>query len=86
MKPHLMSRADFFGSKGIVAQSDAGVYVVREGNEYQLGVEIDVDTVVFLDKTTDNDQVQQMLDNTVFDIHSIRERFDQCFPEEGAQL
>lgn len=81
MKPKLMRRSDFFGSKGIVAQSDVGAYVVREGNEYQLGVELDVDTVVYLDKTNDNDQVQLMLDQAVYDIGNIRDRFQDCYPE-----
>lgn len=85
MKPHLMRKSDFVGSKGIVAHSDLGAFVVREGNEYQLGVEIDVDTVVFLDKTEDNDRVQMMLDNAVYEIDDIRERFEGCFPEEGQQ-
>ena len=85
MKPHLMRRSDFIGSKGIVAQSDVGAMVVREGNEYQLGVELDVDTVVFLDKTEDNNMVQMMLDNAVYEIDDIRERFIDCYPEEGQQ-
>lgn len=83
MKPRLMRRADFLGSKGIVAQSDLGAYVVRDGNEYQLAVEVDVDTVVFLDKTEDNRQVQTMLDNAVYEIGEIRERFQHCYPDEG---
>jgi hypothetical protein len=81
MKPHVMRRSDFFGSKGIVAQSDVGAYVVRDGNVYQLGVEIDVDTVVMVDQTTDNDKIQMMLDNAVFDLDRIRAEFDQCYPE-----
>lgn len=83
MKPRLMRRADFLGSKGIVAQSDLGAYVVRDGNEFQLAVEVDVDTVVFLDKTEDNRQVQTMLDNAVYEIGEIRERFQHCYPDEG---
>ncbi|HJV46573.1 MAG TPA: hypothetical protein VJ824_12710 [Bacillota bacterium] len=83
MKPHLMRRADFFGSKGIVAKSDLGVYVVRDGNVYQVGVEIDVDTMAYVDQTTDNNQVQMMLDNTVYEIDRIRSQFEECYPEEG---
>jgi hypothetical protein len=81
MKPHIMSRVDFFGSKGIVAKSDLGVYVVRDGNEYQLGVEIDADTVVCLDQTKDNRAVQMMLDNAVYDIDGIKAKYEGCAPE-----
>jgi hypothetical protein len=84
MKPHIMRRSDFIRDKGIVAESELGVFVVREGNEYQLGVAMDVDTVVYLDKTTDNNQIKMMLDNAVYEIETIRERFGYCFPEDGA--
>jgi hypothetical protein len=81
MKPHIMSRADFFGSKGIVAKSDLGVFVVRDGNEYQLGVEIDADTVVCLDQTKDNRSVQMMLDNAVNDLDEIKAKYEGCAPQ-----
>ncbi|MBP1930997.1 hypothetical protein [Ammoniphilus resinae] len=75
MKPHLMPRAEFFGSKGIVAQSNLGAYIVRDGNVYEAGVEIDVDTIAVVDQTTDNNKIKMMLDNVVYDIDRIREEF-----------
>lgn len=76
-----MRKSDFLKDKGIVEHNAAGMYVVRDGNEYQLAVELDVDSVVYLDKTTDRHKVRAMVDNTLSEIKEIRARFGECFTE-----
>ncbi len=81
MKPHLMRKSDFIKDKGIVNHNDAGIYVVRDGNKYQFGVEMDVDTIVFVEETTNKDDIYRLLDDIRYEIREIREEFDNCFKE-----
>ena len=81
MKPHLMRKADFIKDKGIVDHNATGIYVVRDGNKYQFGVELDVDSVVFVNETEDKHEINRILDDTMYEIGEIRERFDDCFKE-----
>jgi len=81
MKAHLMRKSDFIADKGITEHNNAGIYVVRDGNKYQVGVEMDVDTIVFVDETTDKKEVDQIVENVLYEIDDIRARFDNCFKE-----
>lgn len=81
MKPHVMRKSDFIKDKGIVDHNATGIYLVKDGNKYQFGVEIDVDTIAFVNETTNKDEIKRIMDDTMYEIGEIRERFDQCFPE-----
>lgn len=81
MKPHLMRKSDFIKDKGIVDYNESGIYVLKDGNKYQFGVELDVDSIVFVDETTEKDDVNRIIDDIMYDISSIREQFDNCFKE-----
>lgn len=81
MKPHLMRKSEFLADKGITEHNEAGIFVVRDGNKYQIGVEMDVDTVVFVDETKDQGKIQQMMNDVLYEIDDIRARFDDCFKE-----
>ena len=81
MKPHVMKKSDFIKDKGIVDHNATGIYLVKDGNKYQFGVEIDVDTIAFVNETTNKDEIKRIMDDTMYEIGEIRERFDQCFPE-----
>lgn len=76
-----MSKSDFIKDKGIVDHNATGIYVVRDGNKYQFGVELDVDSVVFVEETTNKDEINRILDDVMYEIGDIRERFDDCFME-----
>jgi len=81
MKPHVMRKSAFIADKGVTSHNDAGVYVVRDGNKYQFGVEIDVDTVAFVNETTNKDEIKRIMDDILYEIGDIRDQFDQCFPD-----
>ncbi|TCS83217.1 hypothetical protein [Tepidibacillus fermentans] len=81
MKPHVMRKSEFLADKGITSYNNSGIFVVRDGNKYQFAVELDVDTVVFVDETEDKEKIPMMINNLLYEIGEIRERFDQCFPE-----
>lgn len=81
MKPHLMRKSDFIKDKGIVEHNASGVYVVRDGNKYQFGVDMDVDTVVFVNETTNKDDISRILEDVRYEIGEIRDQFDNCFKE-----
>jgi len=80
-KPHLQRRSDFIGTNPIAEHNDAGILVTRVGNEYRFAVEIDVDTVVEVDSTTDKHKVDDIIAGMLPMLPQIRERFDQCYPE-----
>ena len=81
MKPHVMRKSEFLADKGMTSYNNAGIFVVRDGNKYQFAVEIDVDTVVFVDEVEDKEAIPLKIDNLLYDIEDIRDRYDQCFPE-----
>ncbi len=80
-KPHLQRRSDFVGTNPIAQHNDAGILVTRVGNEYRFAVEIDVDTVVEVESTTDKHQVDAIITDLLPQLPEIRDRFDQCFKE-----
>lgn len=81
MKPHLMRKSDFLGDKGIVSHNATGIYVVKDGNRYQFGVELDVDSIVFVNETTEKDEINMILEDVMYEIGDIRERFDDYYKE-----
>ncbi|MCX7572234.1 hypothetical protein OS242_20200 [Tumebacillus sp. DT12] len=81
MKPHLQRRSDFIGTNPIAEHNEAGILVTRVGNEYRFAVELDVDTVVEVEKTTDKMAVDSIINRMLPELDSIRERFDGCFPD-----
>ncbi len=81
VKPHVMRKSEFLADKGMTSYNNAGIFVVRDGNKYQFAVELDVDTVVFVDEVEEKEEVPLKIDNLLYEIGDIRDRFDQCFPE-----
>ncbi len=81
MKPHLMRKSDFLADKGITSHNDAGIYVVRDGNKYQVAVELDVDSVVFVEETANKDDIDRILDDVLYEIEDIKAQFDGCREE-----
>lgn len=81
MKPHLQRRSDFIGNSPIAEHNDAGILVLRDGNEYRFAVELDVDTVVELEKTDNKDQVTYIIDSLRERLPEIRDQFGDCFTE-----
>jgi hypothetical protein len=81
MKPHLQRRSDFVGNNPIAQHNDAGILVTRVGNEYRFGVELDVDSVVEVERTTDKHAVDSIIQRLLPELESIRARFDQCYPD-----
>lgn len=76
-----MRKADFLKDKGIVNHNASGIYVVRDGNRYQVGVELDVDSVVLVNETTNKDEISKILDDVMFELGDIRERFGDYFKD-----
>lgn len=81
MKPHLMRKSEFIKDKGIVNYNKSGIYVIKDGNQYQFGVELDVDSIVFVEETTNKEDINRIIDDIIFDIGEIRDQFDNSFKE-----
>lgn len=81
MKPYIRKRSDFIGSNPIAEENKAGVLVVREGNKFNVAVEMDPDTVVWVDQTQDNRAIPGLLDSWVGQVEEIREQFKGCRPD-----
>jgi len=81
LKPHLQRKSDFLSNHAIAQHNDAGIFVTRVGDEYRFAVELDVDTVVEVEKTRDKHQVDSIITGLLPQLPEIRERFGDCFTE-----
>ena len=81
LKPHLMRKSDFIKDKGVVNHDASGIYVLRDGNRYQFAIELDVDSVVFVNETTDKDEINRIMEETRYDMGEIKNNFKDCFRE-----
>lgn len=81
VKPHLQRRADFVSNNPIADQNEAGILVTRVGNEYHVAVELDVDSVVEVERTKDKDEVPTIINSLLPQLEDIRDRFKDCFPD-----
>jgi hypothetical protein len=82
IKPHLQRRSDFIGANPIAEHNDAGITVTKVGNEYRFAVDLDVDTVVEVARTTDKHQVTDIVNDLLPQLPEIRERFGDCLPDQ----
>ncbi|KEO81009.1 hypothetical protein [Tumebacillus flagellatus] len=83
IKPHLQRRSDFIGNNPVAEHNDAGILVLRDGNQYRFAVELDVDTVVEVEQTDQKEQVTYIIDSLRERLPAIKDRFGDCYPEES---
>jgi hypothetical protein len=81
MKPYIRRRSDFIGSNPIAEENDAGIIVVRDGNKYKIAVEMDVDTVVWVDEIKDRRALDGLIDSLIDKAPAIRKQFAGCRPD-----
>lgn len=81
VKPYLRRRSDFIGANPIAEENAAGIIAVRDGNRYKVAVEMDVDTVVWVDETRDRRALGELVEGLVAQVPEIRARFAGCRPD-----
>jgi len=81
MKPYIRRRSDFIGSNPISEENDAGIIVIRDGNKYKVAVEMDVDTVVWVDETENRRDLDSLIEGLIDKVPEIREQFAGCRPD-----
>ncbi|HHX50213.1 MAG TPA: hypothetical protein GX711_02100 [Clostridia bacterium] len=81
MKPYIRKKSDFVGGNPIVDYNKAGIVTVRDGGKYNIAVEMDQDTVVWVEQTEDRRSVEDLVQGLTARIPEIREQFAGCRPD-----
>ncbi|MGF7185414.1 hypothetical protein GGQ84_001503 [Desulfitispora alkaliphila] len=77
-KPHIMKKADFIGEWPVVKEGANGIVVTKAGTNYDVGIEVDEDTVVKVD-SADEREIDQTIEELIPKVEAYKERFKDCF-------
>jgi hypothetical protein len=81
VKPYIRKKSDFIGGNPIVDYNQAGIVTVKDGEKYKIAVEMDQDTVVWLEQIEDRRAVDDLVRGLVARVPEIREQFAGCRPD-----